>query len=101
VCPICRTISEYQKCHGEEKIHNSHFKPKTVRPFHLLFHSVYLNHLIIFESHNLRLYDNKKGVHEKESQISSLEIKIFKWFLYKYKHYVYKFEFAMIRHGSR
>jgi len=44
----------------------------------------------MFESHNLRLQGNKKGVHEKESQIASLEIKIFKWFLYEYKHYVYK-----------
>ena len=101
VCPICRTISEYQKCHGEKKIHNSHFKPKLGRPFHLLFRGVYRNHLIVFESHNLRIHDNNKGVHEKESQISSLEIKIFEWFLYEYKQYVYKVESAIIHHGSR
>jgi len=32
----------------------------------------------------------KKGVHEKESQIASLEIKIYEWFLYEYKHGVCK-----------
>jgi hypothetical protein len=55
----------------------------------------------MFESQNLHLQGNKKGIHEKESQVTSLEIKIFKWFLlvYEYKHCVYKVQFAIIHHG--